>query len=141
MSYRGRLTEAARDRIRAGGAELSATAWLLDGDQVNELVVDEVDVDTTSTNEYLILHCHTTDTATPGDVVRFDVALDQATALQILFSSHLDETRLRVDHGRESEPPNVDPPHVTGVGHGDVIPTRGIQITVDSSYPRGHSER
>lgn len=142
MSYRGRLTEAARERIRTGGVEISATAWMLDAEQVDDLVVDEVDVDITDIDAYLILHCHAPDTTTvPDGTVRFDVTLDQATAMGILFASQLDETRLRRGTGRVVEPPNVDPPHVTGVGHGDVTPSRGIQITVDSSYPRGHSER
>lgn len=93
MSYRGRLTEAARDRIRAGGTELSAAAWLLDAEQVNELVVDDVDVDVTSTSAFLRVACQVPDGESADGVARLVVTLSQAEALQILFASQLDETR------------------------------------------------
>jgi hypothetical protein len=119
VSYRGRLTEAARDRLRAGGPELSSTAWMLTPTQIDAIVVDNVRVDVTSTTAYLILDCHVTPTdVESGDTVQFDVTLDQATALQILFASPLDETRLRVEP--ESGPPVTDVPIITGAGdHGE----------------------
>lgn len=138
VSYRGRLTEAARERIRTGGVEISATAWMLDAEQVDDLVIHDVTVNINDPDAYLMLDCRAPDTEAENGAVHFTVSLDQAEAMQIMFAAQLDETPLPRFTGRAPvDPPNVDPPLVTGGG----APIRGVQITVDSVFPREHSER
>lgn len=116
MGYRGRLTEAARERIREGGVSLPFTALMLSAEEVDNLVVDDVDVNVGSAPEYLIVHCCTPDRNVAEEVIRFTITLDQATAMRLLFASQLDETRLRTTPDTEVvTPPDIDPPNVTGV--------------------------
>lgn len=116
MGYRGRLTEAARERIQAGGASVPWTAALLLDEEVDSLFVDDVDVNVASVDEYLSVHCCTRSAAQPDEIIRFTITLDQSVAMRLLFASQLDETRLRTTPDREVvTPPDLDPPNVTGV--------------------------
>jgi hypothetical protein len=89
------------------------SAYGLTESQVAELDVDSVSVNTAGVDNYLLVDCTTPAITGVSDVVRFVVALDQPTALRILFNAPLDESRLpRVRRTRV----DTTAPTTTGVG-------------------------
>lgn len=116
MSYRARLTELVKEKIRLRGPALPATALRLTNEEITSIFVDDVTVDITSLGNFLRVHCQAHDPEVAGGVTRFDVDVAQGEAMQIIFSALLDETRVpvRLDSRPQPTPPITENPPVTG---------------------------
>lgn len=92
MSYRGRLTDAVQRRLLNDAAQLGLE---LTTGQIADVTVNEVDVAPGGGERYLLVDCFAPAVTGADDgVVKFQVTLDERTALRILFNAPLDETNV-----------------------------------------------